>query len=225
MPNRPLHGYVDPTKQLSLTFVMFVSVLLVASSGIIGCSSNQSRVYPPGYAADAGAAAIKAYDKDGDNELGGAELDAVPGLKLALQQVDSDGNGKLSAQEIEARIQSWRDSRVGEMTVPVQVTLDGEALAEATVVFEPETFLGPGVRPASVKLESNGTGNVSMAAEHLADPKYPGIAAAWYKVRVTSDSKDIPARYNSQSTLGCEVCLDAAWRNRDGFVAFRLNSK
>ena len=211
-------------KRMMKRFQVAASLLGGSLVLLVGCTGKPGRVDQPDYPSDAGAAAVEAYDADGDDAIGGAELDRVPALREALKQVDTDGDGLLTAGEIDARVQAWRDSRTAEMTVKCQVSLDGSPLAEAQVVFEPEPSLGPNVKPASAVTDAGGAAVVSMAAEHLADPRYSGVACGWYKIRVTSDDREIPARYNTETTLGCEVSMDAHWVGQD-LVLIKLQAK
>ena len=63
-----------------------------------------------------------------------------------------------------------------------------------------------------------------MAAEHLSDPRYAGVACGWYKIRVNSSSQAIPAQYNTATTLGCEVAMKAHWLYEDK-VVIEMTSK
>jgi hypothetical protein len=130
----------------------------------------------------------------------------------------------LTAQEIDARIQSWRESRIAEMAVNCRVLLDGKPLPGAKLEFEPEGFLGPALRPAQATTDASGSASVSMAAEDLADPRYPGVACGWYTIRVTGGGS-LPPRYNTLSALGCEIASDAAWVYEPGEVLLELTSK
>jgi len=197
-------------KQLSVV----VSLLGGLAVLLTGCSGRSSRVKQPAYRSGAGAAAVDAYDTNGDGAIGGAELERVPALRESLKQVDANGDGLLTAEEIDKRIQSWRDSKIAEMAVMCQVLLDGSPLAGARVEFEPEPFLGPNLKPASGTMGANGEARVSMAAEHLSDPRYPGVACGWYKIRVTSNDRKIPARYNTQTTLGCELAMNIPYQGK-----------
>lgn len=192
-------------------------------SSLAGCSGKPARVHPPAYAINIGDAAMAVYDHNGDGAIDGDELNEVPGLKAAIKQVDLNGDGRITAEEIDARLQSWLATRMGEMAVNCDVSLDGKPLAGAQVLFEPEAFLGPHVHPGSGETDEGGGANISMAAEHLANPRYRGMAAGWYKIRVTHPEKDIPDRYNSNTTLGCEVSMRAYWVN-EGAIKLKLKS-
>jgi hypothetical protein len=81
-------------------------LLGMSALAVWGCDRAPSRLQPLGIAPNAAQKALELYDSDGDGFLEGAELDKVPGLKAALAQVDANHDGKISAQEIDARIAS-----------------------------------------------------------------------------------------------------------------------
>jgi hypothetical protein len=191
----------------------------------LGCDGRPDRVDQPDYARGAGSAAVDAYDANDDGAISGDELDRVPGLRESLAQVDADGDGRLTADEIDAHVQRWRDTKTARMPVDCQVTLDGEPLAGASIQFEPEPFLGSAVLPGSGTTGDGGSALISMADEHLGDLPIPGMACGWYKVRVTSRDRQIPPRYNAQTTLGCEVAPNAYWIYDDVGLVFELTSK
>jgi hypothetical protein len=191
---------------------------------VLGCSGQPSRAYPPAYSSSAGADAIAAYDANRDGSIHEAELDRVPALRSALGQVDADNNGRITAQEIDDRIKNWLSLKIAEMPVRCEVSLDGAPLADAQVVLEPEPFQGTKVHSAQGTTVEDGSGGISMSKEHLADSRYPGVACGWYKIRVTSASRTIPARYNTETTLGCEVAMNAEWVNH-GAVELKLQSQ
>jgi hypothetical protein len=111
------------------------------------------------------------------------------------------------------------------MPVSCRVLLDGQPLGGAKLEFIPEAFLGATVRPAQATTDASGCASVSMAAEDLADPRYPGVACGWYSIRVTSDERTLPSRYSSEAALGCEIASDAAWVYEPGEVLLELTSK
>ena len=170
-----------------------------------GCLGKPSRVHAPGInASAAGAAAMKEYDTDGDGKVAGAELDKAPSLKAALKNLDTDGDGAVSAAEVTARIQKWQASKVGMMALACTVKYQGRPLEGATVTFEPETFLGSEVKPAA-----GTTGKGGTAAIRVIGGDVPGVACGLYKVKITCDKVAIPPKYNTETTLGQEVSLDA----------------
>ena len=189
----------------------------------MGCGGGPARVEQPGYNPQAGADALAAYDANNDGVIADEEFDSAPALRAALGQIDMDGDERLTATEIDARVQEWQRTKIAEMPVRCEVTLDGQALPGASVVFEPEPFLGTNLHSAIGTTAPSGTGGITLAKEHLADPKYAGVACGWYKIRVTHSDREIPARYNTETTLGCEVAMNAHWVNH-GAVLLELKS-
>jgi hypothetical protein len=155
----------------------------------------------------AGDKALEQFDADKDGKLSGAELDKCPGLKAALAQVDATGQG-VTAKAIAARIKAWQDSKLGRMSIACTVLHDGKPLDGANVRFMPETFLGENVQAASGKTDKNGVAMISIATSGANDP--PGVAPGFYRVEITKSGEEVPAKYNSATTLGQEIALDAA---------------
>jgi len=164
-------------------------------------------------AAAAAARAIEIYDRDGDGMIGGTELDAVPVFKYqpVMARVDKNGDGKVSKDEIKARIIEWQESKVGLMSYACKVvykTADRPrpvALQGARVVYEPEPFLGKYVKAAK-----GTTGPGGMASVGIPDIEFQACQVGYYKVRITHDTIKIPAKYNTKTTLGDEIAQDAA---------------
>ncbi len=181
-------------------------VLGLAVLAGFGCwDRGPSRVYPPGIDSAAASKALQEFDTNKDGFIDGAELDKVPGLKAALKEVDTNKDGKISADEINARIGAWKDSKLGRMPVSCRVTHNGQPLAGATVSFEPEKFLGDQLTVGS------GTTNAAGMAKITAVWKegLPGVGPGFYRVKVTKTGENIPAKYNTETTLGQEVANDA----------------
>lgn len=202
-------------------------VAVVSLLGLViasGCSNGPRRAIPPAYDSDAGAKALDAYDTNRDGVISGNELDRIPALRASLRQVDQDGDERITADEIDRRVESWKKSRIAEMPVRCRVLLNGVPLVNAEVLFDPAPFLGPGVKPATGTTMEDGTAGMSLAKEHLADPRFPGVACGWYTIRVISSDRAIPDRYNVNSTLGCEVAIDAHWLSA-GEVCLELKTQ
>jgi hypothetical protein len=186
------------------------TLLLIASVIVLcGCSGGSlPRVYPDKPDSRAGERAIELYDANKDGFLDAKELEKVPGLKAAMQKVDADKDGKISAAEISARIKSWADSKLGRMGVSCIVTHNGRPLAGATVKFLPEAFLGGDLKPGEGTADANG-----LARLMTSGTGQRGICPGFYRVEITKSGEPIPARYNTETELGQEVAVDAAGLN------------
>jgi len=146
---------------------------------------------------------MELYDRNHDGFLDAGELEKSPGLKAAIRQLDTNNNGKVSEQEIAERIRSWADSKVGRMQVVCHVTRDGKPLVGANVVFVQETFLGGTVQSGSGT--TSATGDAVVSCPYAADPTVNGLSPGFYRVEITKDGENIPAKYNTETTLGTEV--------------------
>jgi hypothetical protein len=200
------------------------SIFLTAIVSAFGCSSGPSRVQPPSIDADdAASEAMELYDKDGDGAIAGSELDAVPGLKAAMTTLDANKDGSVQEDEIVARIESWQASGVGVVSIDCFIRMDGRPLADAKIVFEPESFLGDQIQAAEGQTGAGGTAPVSIPKANRPTPDTPlGLQLGFYRVRIAKEvggKETIPARYNAETTLGQEVAPDdpAIMGQRMGF--------
>lgn len=171
-----------------------------------GCTSE--RVEAPAFSpAGAAAQAIALYDKNGDGLLDEKELERCPALLEALPKIDTSGDKRLSADEIAERLKQIQEANIGIMTVTCKVVLDNQPLEGAMVRLIPEPFMGPAVQPACGVSDENGAVNLRIDGQ-----SFPGVHCAFYRVQITKDGgngKDLlPARYNTQTTLGAEVAPD-----------------
>jgi hypothetical protein len=187
--------------------------LLAACLAVAGCSGGPSRVQPPSISASGAASqAIEDYDKDGDGSLAGSELDAAPGIKAAMATIDADKDGKVTADEIEQRIEAWQATKIGVMGITASFTLDGRPLTGAEVTFEPESFLGDELKPAIGDTGSSGSAMPSIPKDQRPTKDMgPGLQVGLYRVKVSkkvNGQETIPAKYNSETTLGQQVSTD-----------------
>jgi hypothetical protein len=163
-------------------------------------------------ASSAGKLAMEQYDANGDGKVAGDELEKAPSLKAALPRLDTDGDGGVSADEVAARVNAWKAMKSGMTIVPCRVTLDGQPLVDAKVTLEPESFLGDEMKPSYGTTNQFGSTSPSIPKEQRPDPKLPGGAQlGLYKVRISkivNGKETIPARYNTQTVLGQEVSYD-----------------
>ncbi len=195
-----------------------VALLLATCSGCF--SSGPPREIGPSFDPNAiGAAAVKEYDTNGDGAISGPELDNVPGILKALAHYDNNGDKRVTADTIAARIGQWQDSQVQLTTISCNVLLDDQPLKDATVTYDPEKFMGSEVPPATGKTSAAGTAVPQIPDKH-------GIRLGIYKVRISKlgpDGKEmIPARYNTDTTLGDEVAPTIGEQDQS---VFKLKSK
>jgi hypothetical protein len=182
-------------------------------TAIAGCNSGPARVNQPSISASAaGDAAIEAYDTDQSGAISGAELDKVPSVKAALAQLDSNGDGGVSADEVAAMIEHWQAMPLGIMAMGFKLTLDGVPVEDAVVTFEPEAFLGGEVKTAIANTDSFGTGSPTIPKENRPEATTPpGVQMGFYKIKVSklvNGKETIPAKYNESTVLGQLIVPD-----------------
>ena len=192
-----------------------LSLMLLAAL-LFGCG-GPSRIHPPGIDADAaGPAAIQEYDTNKDGAIAGDELAKAGSIYQAFSRIDGAVEGsspdqKVTAEEITARINQWKESRVGRMALQCTVKYRGMPLEGATVTFVPEKFLGENVQAANGTTDRNGT-----AVVRIPDVDPPGVAPGLYKVEISKQvggQEQVPPQYNTQTILGQE---SRKRRNRHG---------
>ncbi|HBO45747.1 MAG TPA: hypothetical protein DD670_17845 [Planctomycetaceae bacterium] len=199
------------TNRLFFVGILVLAIALYCNSG---CSRAPSRVKPPSIDAKAaGAAAMEQYDANQDGKIDGVELEKAPSLKAALANLDNSNDKSVDADEVTKRIEAWHESKKGLMSVMTMVTIGGRPLAGATVVFEPEAFLGPNIKQATGTTNEQG-----VALMRIEGADSPGVAPGLYLVRITNEGMNLPTKYNTETILGAEVAADADYtkRNLDG---------
>jgi hypothetical protein len=194
----------------SLAAASIVATWLVA---IAACNRGPSAIKSPAIdASRAGKVAMDQYDSDGDGKVAGAELENAPSLKAALARLDTDGDKAVSADEVAARVEVWKRMGTGLMTFPITVTLDGTPLADATVTFIPDPCLGDEVKQASCTTNAMGRASGTIAQQDMPDPTYPGgMQLGIYTVKISKQvggKEIVPARYNEKTILGQDVAND-----------------
>ena len=199
---------------------MVVRLAFVAcAASIMGCSGGGSTPQPLARTLDAAAvaqAALQEYDKNKNGSIEGAELDACPALKYAMAAIDKNNDQKLSAAEIEKRVAGYPPRHIG---ISCEVTLDGKLLPGATVIFEPEKFMGSSFKTATATTDRDGQAGVFQ----LDRGSVAELPAGFYRIRITKEGTKIPARYNTQTTLGREIAVEP--RQEDVRMEFALTSR
>lgn len=185
-----------------LRWKIFISVCLAALA--TGCKKSEVPSYSPSSCA---AEALKLYDANKDGGLEGDELKACPSLKVAMPQIDSDGNGKLTEAELTARITSYQNQGVAAITLEALILSNGESVPNAVVTLVPEEFMKAGLKPA--KGTANQNGRVFLASE---GNTAGNVQLGLYRVEISlpgpGGEETLPAQWNKETALGIEVSTD-----------------
>jgi hypothetical protein len=168
---------------------------------VLGCHSKPPRTPQAKYPNDAGQKAMEKYDTNKDGKLSGAELGRCPALTAALAKIDTAGDGTITADKIDARIAKWVESKTASARVFFIVRRNGKPFRGAVVKLVPEPYLGNEVSEITGETADGGAAMVAGA---------PGF----YRVEITKAGEKVPARYNTQTTLGQELALDAEGAGR-----------
>jgi hypothetical protein len=138
--------------------------------------------------------------------LSEGELAACPGIFMHRTAYDADGDGSITQQEIEARIAQFVSANIGQTTLQIRVVKNGRPLPGATIKMVPEPFLGENIKTAW-----GSTGDAGVAVMDIRDEDLPesergirGVHVGTFKLEVTHPSITIPAKYNTQTSLGYE---------------------
>lgn len=176
------------------------AVILVA-----GCGEGKGRVeapvLDPGKMTDQ---AMELCDENSDGMLTTAELKASPALTFAKDDIDTDGDGKLSRDELLERFKIYEEMNVGLQSITLNVrhrSKDGPGLVGAKVRLIPEPFMADFIDECEGEVIDAEMGYVNIAAM----PPDPGVRVGMYRMEITSDDVKIPAKYNTNSALGIEV--------------------
>lgn len=179
--------------------------LLVATSFLSilnGCADGPEKIPEPDMNPTAVAAAILGeYDKDASGELSNSELKPCKGLAQLAQNtllpLDVDGSGEVSADELAEKFKAFVE--VKRQLFLCKVTFRNRPLEGGTVTLIPEPFMGDTVPSASGEVDQDGNCNLAT------DDGLPGVVAGLYKVEIDHPDAKIPAKYNTDTTLGIAV--------------------
>jgi hypothetical protein len=175
---------------------------------LAGCNQGPGTISPPDVdAASAADNAVELYDKNADGQLSKTEWSASPALAAVAASYDKSGDRTLSADEISLGIAAWEQSGVGARTVPFVVRWNGRPLAGAIVRLVPAPFLEGAVKGAAGETGASGAGHLSVAPDDRPPnaPDIPLMQPGLYHVEITHPSTRLPAKFNSQTTLGIEI--------------------
>ncbi len=164
----------------------------------LGCSRGpKTPDWNPNKAADA---CMQEYDTDRDGFLDKTEIAASASLKGAARNLDTDGDKKLSRDEIFERIATYQAIDLN-MQALVEVTVKNQKLLDAEIEFVPEDFLASFIEPAFGSSDPE-LGVANMTSEGA---PFDSVHVGLYRVKITSPSAQVRKEYNEETTLGCEV--------------------
>lgn len=183
-------------------------VALVGFCIVAGCTSKDTapKEAPlPKYDPDAITQAVMAeFDKNHDGALDAGELRDCPALYGAMSAIDTNGDKRLSADEIRKRVEAYAAVPTGSIPVTCIFRHDGRPLVGGTITFDPEPCMSSTLKPATATTDAEG-----QCTEFQIDGKqYRGLPAGLYRIRVTKEGAAIAPRFNTQTTLGQEIYLD-----------------
>jgi hypothetical protein len=189
--------------QLSRTMLgtLVLSSLLV----VVGCTGRPSRISPPKVKpAQAAADAMAMYDTNKDGKISGDEFAQCTSLKAIAQ------NGEVTQDRIAAVVAGWQQSRIGRLSISVCLRHNNSPLGNATVKLVPEKFMGTDILTITAKTDAaNGAIALSVPTKGPEEPQ--GVSPGFYRLEVTKDGDNIPAKYNTETTL----CIAAIEEGRD----------
>ena len=189
------------------TRILFCVVSTLSLSVWFGCSHGPAPLDQPKVdASEAGRLAVEQYDSKKTGKISGPDLDACPSIKSIADQLAGASGGGITADMIAARIRQWQDMPLARLTPFFHVTHNGAPLAKAVVTLVPEKFLGPSMKPGTGTADDSGNAMPSVPSEGTND--FGGMPCGFYRVEITKPGENIPATYNTATTLGVEISLD-----------------
>jgi hypothetical protein len=169
-----------------------------------GCGSKSpQRVDLPRIPTNAGQRAVAQFDQQRTGHLSEADLARCPSIKSVADVLDPQHTGTITAEMINERIRGYRERGIARLVAVFKVLHDGRPLTGATVKLVPEEFLGGNML--------TGSGTTNYAGEALPGVGSPGsleppsMPCGFYRVEITKPGESIPARYNTDTTLGVEI--------------------
>lgn len=200
-----------------------LGLLLVGLAG--GCGFGGTRVRPPAInPGKAAKAALGQLDANADEMLSEKEVEACPALHAARAEYDTNGDQQIVEEELVERFKAMYEGEVGLISADCSVSLNRKPLPGATVRFIPETFLGDATKAAAGTTDESGFAQIAIPDDQLPERLrgFRKMQVGLYRVEITHPQISLPAKYNTQSTLGYE--LNPA--NHDGpHAKFQLEVK
>lgn len=171
----------------------------------------------------AAAQAIQDCDANDDSFVSRREAENLPGLLSTFEIADQNSDGQLNADEIQQRLRNIIDHSPALVGLTFEISRHGKPLENATVEMVPEPFLGDAFKSAKAITDDLGMAIMSLSEADLPFPgSPPGVRSGLYRVKITSKTETIAAKYNEATTLGVDVSNDSMTL-RTSAVRFRLD--
>lgn len=185
----------------TLSICCLLGFLLLA-----GCSSNISIPQPSWSPAAVAAQAMNMGDTNKNGTLEAQELAQFPSLTAALTRMDTNQDQAITVAELTSRLESYV-SDAASSQVSFAFMLNGQPLEGAQVELVPEPFFADGL-----KRISGTTGNFGSFQPTQEGLSAPGVYHGLYRLEVSlkdaAGNEQLPARYNTASTMGVEIAVD-----------------
>lgn len=162
------------------TVLLFVA--LASATGCGGAAKSQVQGNEPSVAA---AKAMELYDADKDDRLSAAELKNCPPLASAIKRIDTNGDGVIARDELQARFEAL-ETQSDLVAVQIRVTSGRQPLADAVVTLTPEAFMGDGLQ--SYSGTTSATGDCYPTGESV---ELPGVPRGFYQVKIQQAAQGI----------------------------------
>jgi len=190
-------------------------LMLFLACSFLGCGSKEATIDAKPAEFDAptiAKAAFASFDKNNDGTLSVSEVvTASPGI-AAMQK------GKpITLAEFTAKLEAYKTAVASGTPAAIYLTLDDQPLADAKVTLEPEPFFAGILKPATGTTDATGRVNDWT----VGDSKAVGVSAGLYRIKMEKDG--LPAKYNTATTLGCEVL--ASGREGEVGIYHKLKSQ
>lgn len=181
--------------------------LLISAIAALGCSNAPDRFEAPSVDVEAASVeAMKLYDANGDGALDKEELVKAPGILARIEAYDLNRNEKVEAAEIKTQL-SRLLNRTGGTQLSALVLYKGRPMQGATIVMEPEPYLGGQIQKAEAVSDGAGVAELAIPPEYTPEHlrRLKTVHYGTFKVRITHPTISLPAKYNSETTLGYET--------------------
>jgi hypothetical protein len=109
----------------------------------------------------------------------------------------------VTAEDIDGRIAEWKKAKVARISFMATVNHNGTPLPGATVTYVPEAFLGSELQTATGQTDDQGHTIPTVPVSGPEDAM--GVAPGFYRVQITKQGENIPAKYNTDTVFGAEV--------------------